>query len=138
MDRLGIIVPYRDRLEHLNIFKNHIKEYFNNSGIEFELIIVEQLDTKPFNRGKLLNVGFIEAKKLGCNYIVFHDVDMLPIDVEYAYSDKVIHLATNLLLDDGTIKDSFDSYFGGVTMFPIELFEKVNGYPNEYWGWGFG
>jgi len=137
MDRLGIIVPYRDRLEHLNIFKNHIKEYFNNSGIEFELIIVEQLDTKPFNRGKLLNVGFIEAKKLGCNYIVFHDVDMLPIDVEYTYSDKVIHLATDLVLNDGTIKDSFDSYFGGVTMFPIELFEKVNGYPNEYWGWGF-
>ena len=22
-------------------------------------------------------------------------------------------------------------------MFPVELFKKVNGYSNEYWGWGF-
>ena len=22
-------------------------------------------------------------------------------------------------------------------MFPIDLFKKVNGYSNEYWGWGF-
>lgn len=137
MDKIGIIVPYRNRESHLTNFKKHIIEYLNNKKIQFELIIVEQFDNKPFNRGKLLNIGYLEAKKLKCNYVVFHDVDMLPIDVDYTYSNKVIHLATNLLLDDGTTKDSFDSYFGGVTIFPIESFEKVNGYPNEYWGWGF-
>jgi len=137
MNKLGIVVPYRDREEHLTIFKESISKYLNNQGIVFELLIIEQYDDKPFNRGKLLNIGFLEAKKIGCNYIVFHDVDMLPINVDYNYSDKVIHLATNLFLENGDVKDSFDSYFGGVTMFPIESFEKINGYPNEYWGWGY-
>jgi hypothetical protein len=27
-------------------------------------------------------------------------------------------------------------YFGGVTMFDKESFEKINGYANGYWGWG--
>ena len=34
-------------------------------------------------------------------------------------------------------REIFDTYFGGVTLFPIDLFKKVNGYSNEYWGWGF-
>ena len=132
--KLGIIVPYRNRVEHLEVFKKHIKEYFSKTNIKYELIIVEQVDSNPFNRGKLLNIGFIQAKNLGCSYVVFHDVDMLPIDVSYEYSSYPTHLATNFTSDTSKL---FDGYFGGVTMFPINSFEKTNGYPNEYWGWGF-
>ena len=127
--KLGVIVPYKNRKKHLTLFKESITEYLNKKGISFELIIVEQFNDKPFNRGKLLNIGFIEAKKSNCDYVVFHDVDMLPIEVDYSYSNKPIHLATNIT--------SNKQYFGGVTMFPIEVFDKINGYPNEYWGWGF-
>ena len=28
----------------------------------------------------------------GCDYFVFHDVDMLAEDVDYSYSDKPLHL----------------------------------------------
>ena len=59
---------------------------------------------------------------------------MLPIDVDYSYSDVPIHLAQGFTNSD---REIFDTYFGGVTMFPIDLFKKVNGYSNEYWGWGF-
>jgi len=31
----------------------------------------------------------------------------------------------------------FDQYFGGVTLFPIKTFEEINGYSNNYWGWGY-
>jgi hypothetical protein len=127
--KLGIIVPYRNRLEHLEVFKKHIKEYFLKTNIKYELIIVEQYDDKPFNRGKLLNIGFLAAEQLGCDYVVFHDVDMLPINVDYSYSNIPIHLATNIT--------SNKRYFGGVTLFPINLFKEINGFPNEYWGWGF-
>jgi hypothetical protein len=133
-NKLGVIVPYRNREEHLTIFKEHITNYLNKKNINFELIIVEQFDDKPFNRGKLLNIGFIEAKRLECNYVVFHDVDMLPIDVDYSYSNFPTHLATNFDSDSNVV---FETYFGGVTMFPTHLFEKTNGYSNEYWGWGF-
>lgn len=133
MNKLGVIVPYRNRKSHLSKFKKEISKYLNTNNILFELIIVEQIDDKPFNRGKLLNIGFVEAKKLKCSYVVFHDVDMLPIDVDYSYSDIPIHLATKFIPN----KQIFENYFGGVTIFPIELFEKINGYPNDFWGWGF-
>ena len=103
--------------------------------IEYEIFIVEQSDDKPFNRGKLLNVGYKFACDNGCDYFVFHDVDMLPEDVDYSYSDKPLHLATHLQEHD--YETTFFDYFGGVTMFNKEDFETINGFSNEYWGWGF-
>jgi hypothetical protein len=130
MDRkVGIIVPYRNRELHLEKFKKSIVSYLRTKNIRFELIIVHQDNAKLFNRGMLLNIGFKEAKKLKCDYVVFHDVDMLPIDVDYSYSDTPIHLATDNI--------PFESYFGGITLFPTGLFEKINGFSNLYWGWGF-
>jgi hypothetical protein len=133
--KLGIIVPYRDRYEQLLQFKAHIKEYLKDKDIKYELIIVEQDDAQLFNRGKLLNVGFKYAKRLKCDYVVFHDVDMLPVDVDYSWSDVPIHMATNFIPDD--TRTIFDEYFGGVTMFDEWTFQTINGYSNEYWGWGF-
>jgi hypothetical protein len=130
MEKLGIIVPYRNRYEHLEKFKKSIVEYLDlNSYDNYVIIIVEQDNAKLFNRGMLLNIGFKEAKRLNCNYVVFHDVDMLPIDADYSYSDTPIHLATDNI--------PFESYFGGITLFPTDIFEKINGFSNLYWGWGF-
>ena len=136
-NKLGVIVPYRDREAHLIEFRESITKYLNDKDIPFELIIVEQIDDKPFNRGKLLNIGFIKAESLGCDYVAFHDVDMLPIDVDYSYSNDVYHLATNFTSDSDYTKEIFETYFGGVNLFPIESFKKIDGYPNDYWGWGF-
>jgi len=135
--KLGIIVPYRDRYFDLVEFKSHITKHLSNSGINYYLIIVEQDDEKSFNRGKLLNIGTIYAKKLGCDYVVFHDLDMLPEEVDYSYSDIPLHLATNLIGTEDFNRIVFDQYFGGVTLFPIKTFEEINGYSNNYWGWGY-
>ena len=138
MDKLGVIVPYRNREEHLEEFKKKISDYLNKQGIPFELIIVHQDDAKLFNRGMLLNIGFTYAEKYDCNYVVFHDVDMIPIEVDYSYSELPMHLATNFELEYDKSKNlTFDDYFGGVTMFTADTFEKINGYSNLYWGWGF-
>jgi hypothetical protein len=137
MHKLGLIVPYRDRPTQLKNFQKFITTYLINGGYKYEIIVVEQMDTKPFNRGKLLNVGFIKAKELGCDYVCFHDIDMEPVDVDYSYSDKPIQLANNFVYESGISRTITDEYFGGVTIFPVEQFEAVNGYSNEYWGWGF-
>ena len=118
--RLGIVIPYRNRYSQLYEFKTAIKEYLRKTDIDYRLIIVEQDDAKLFNRGKLLNIGFSEATKLNCDYVCFHDVDMLPSKVDYGYSNIPIHLATTLINSDNTHKPIFDQYFGGVTMFPVE------------------
>jgi hypothetical protein len=139
MEKLGIIVPYRNRYDHLEEFKKSIVEYLDsNSYKNYVIIIVEQDDAKLFNRGMLLNIGFKEAKEQGCDYVVFHDVDMLPINVDYSYSDKPLHLSTDFILEEGEKpRTIFDEYFGGVTLFPIDKFEEVDGYSNKYWGWGY-
>lgn len=139
MNKLGIIVPYRNRISQLKTFKETIKKYLEKNEIEYELIIVEQGDAKLFNRGKLLNIGFMEARKRRCNYVVFHDVDMLPKHVDYSYSEHPLLLATDFVGINNIpyTKEKFDKYFGGVTLFPTEHFEQINGFSNLYWGWGF-
>jgi hypothetical protein len=132
--KLGVIVPFRNRYDQIEIFKDKIITYLSSKNILFDLIIVEQDNAKLFNRGMLLNIGFNYAKKLKCDYVVFHDIDMIPIDVDYSYSTVPMHLATGF---KNSKRELFDTYFGGVTMFPIETFEKIDGYSNKYWGWGF-
>ena len=138
MHKLGVIVPYRNRFDQLVVFKQKIVEYLKNQKIDFEIIVIEQDNAKLFNRGMLLNIGFKHAKEMGCDYVVFHDVDMLPIDVDYSYSEIPLHLATNFsTLSSKQKRIVFDEYFGGVTLFPVNVFEQIDGYSNKYWGWGY-
>jgi len=132
--KLGVIVPFRNRYNHLQIFINYMKKYLTKQNIPFEIIIVNQDNGKQFNRGLLLNIGFTKVTDLGCKYVVFHDVDMLPVDVDYGYTDKPIHLATNFVQEG---KEIFEEYFGGVTLFPIYDFKEIDGYSNKYWDWGY-
>jgi hypothetical protein len=120
MAKLGVIVPYRDRYKHLLSFKKSIIKHLNAAGIEFELIVVEQDGGTAFNRGKLLNIGFLTAEKLNCDYVVFHDIDMLPVEVDYSFSSVPLHLATNFVSESKTKRTLFDEYFGGVTLFPVD------------------
>lgn len=136
MNKLGIIVPYRNRNDQLKTFTRHLTKYFNGKDINYEIIIVNQDNGKLFNRGMLLNIGFKTAIQLKCDYVVFHDVDMLPMNVDYSFSEIPIHMATDFT-NQNEKNIFFDEYFGGITMFPVEDFIKINGYSNKYWGWGF-
>jgi len=135
MHKLGIIVPYRNRPKQLEIFKEAMISTLRN--LDYEIIIVEQVDGNDFNRGKLLNIGFVKATKLNCDYVVFHDIDLIPEKVDYSYSKSVQHLIGELNLPEGFNRVNFDEYFGGATLFPVGIFEAINGYSNTYFGWGF-
>ena len=138
MHKVGIIVPYRNREEHLKTFREEIVKFLDKTlEAKYTIIIVDQVDKKKFNRGKLLNIGFIEAKKRGCDYVIFHDVDMLPIEGDYNYCNKPLQLANNFISEGNFTRTIQRNYFGGVTLFPVEQFEAINGYSNRYKGWGF-
>tara|TARA_R110000803_G_scaffold148262_2_gene213670 strand:- start:3462 stop:4844 length:1383 start_codon:yes stop_codon:yes gene_type:complete len=131
-----VIVPYRNRPEQLKVFKEYISNYLYSKGIHHEVIVVEQKDDTPFNRGLLLNWGCRKAEWTDCDYVVFHDIDMLPVDVDYSYTDNPVHLVENLEIPEE--EDSlFYDYFGGVTMFNLRDIKRVNGFSNNYIGWGF-
>lgn len=138
MHKLGIIVPYRNREEQLKLFNDYIIRFLKNQNIvDYIVIVVNQHDRKKFNRGKLLNIGFLEAKARGCDYVIFHDVDMIPWEVDYSYDNKPLQLANKFIKDGDFNRTIQRNYFGGVTMFTVEDFEKINGYSNKYKGWGF-
>tara|TARA_B110001454_G_C12695304_1_gene424105 strand:- start:251 stop:1699 length:1449 start_codon:yes stop_codon:yes gene_type:complete len=134
--KLGIIVPYRDREDHLKYFVPSIKEYLDECGIPHSIYIIEQGNEKSFNRGKLLNVGY-ELFKDDCDYVCFHDVDIIPQDSSCDYS--TVHRPTHLAsrLSKFNYQLVYDEYFGGVTLFTKKHFELINGFSNEYWGWGY-
>jgi hypothetical protein len=101
-----------------------------------DITIVEQTtDDQRFNRGALLNVGFLEHNDY--NVFIFHDVDLLPNDSmieHYANvygSEDVVHLAAGW----GRYGAN-PNYIGGVTLFGRDIFGVINGFPNTYWGWG--
>lgn len=124
---LSIIVPYRNRPGQLSIFVNHMRKRFK----EAEILIIEQADDKPFNRAKLLNIGFLKSKG---DYVAMHDVDMLPVKADYSFPVNPTHIATRV--SQFRYKLPFPTYFGGVTLFSREQYEKLNGYSNEFFGWG--
>jgi hypothetical protein len=84
-----VIVPFRNRYEHLVQFINHMKY----SQPNIPIFIINQNNDQLFNRGTLFNIGFHILQNDYDNFI-FHDVDLLPININYnSYSKNPQHLS---------------------------------------------
>jgi len=135
MKDVCIIVPYRDRQEHLSKFVPHINEALASEDLTFQILVVEQTPEKPFNRGKLLNIGFDHTRGNFKNY-VFHDIDMLPIKDKASYVTVDIPTHYAAIVEQFGWNLAYSNYVGGVIAFDEASFSKINGFCNEYWGWG--
>lgn len=139
-DKVAIVVPYRDREEHLRPFLQHLHPVLMRQGIEYQIFLVEQAGSEPFNRGTLSNVGFLEAGKLFADFgcIIVHDIDLLPEDDRNLYRCpeplKPRHMSASIDSHNYTL--FYETLFGGVSALTREQFETVNGFSNVYWGWG--
>lgn len=136
--KLGVCVPYRNRELHLNEFIPKVGKYLKNQGIDFQMYFAHQVDDKLFNRGATKNIAAIHAFEDGCDYIVWHDIDMIPEEgggCDYSFpTEGPRHIATKISQTD--YKLQYHEYFGGAVLFSKEHVEKTNGYSNEYWDWG--
>jgi len=135
--KLGICIPYRDREYHLKMLVPHLTKFLNKKGIPHSFYIAHQTDDKLFNRGTMKNIAAKHAFEDGCDYVAFHDVDMLPENdsCDYSYPEKYpTHIAT--AVSKYKYKLNYEQYFGGVVLFNKEHIEKTNGYSNDYWDWG--
>lgn len=123
MNNLTIIIPYRDRANHLAKFMKHMNRY--------NIVVIEQGDNKPFNRGKLLNIG---VKEFEAEYYALHDVDMIPVKADYSMPVNPTLIATKV--QQFGYRMPFPEYFGGVVLITRLHMLQSNGYHNEFWGWG--
>ena len=57
-----IIIPYRHRENHLKSFLRTIHPFLQMQSVQYTIIVSEQSASSKFNRAKLFNIGFIEAK----------------------------------------------------------------------------
>jgi hypothetical protein len=135
--KLGVCVPYRNREEHLKEFVPIVSKFLESNDIDFKIYFAHQTDDKLFNRGAMKNIAAKHAFEDGCDYIVWHDIDMVPEDDTCDYSfpnDNPQHIAVRISQSDYQLK--YEEYFGGAVVFSKEQVERTNGYSNDYWDWG--
>ena len=125
-----LIIPYRDREEHLKYFKNNAIPLLKKYIPDIKIIVAEQVAGKPFNRGKLLNAGILEYVASNDSYIITHDVDAIPSEalIKQYYTIKPEEILR--------LVSPHSTSFGGIMKFNKDVFIKMNGYPNDIWGWG--
>lgn len=136
--RTAIIIPYRDRRQHLTLYLYNVIPKLIRQRIDFTIFVIEQSHSAAFNRGMMRNVGFEEAKKEGpFDCFIFNDVDTIIEDdrnMFYCNPFRVRHLASSI----SRYQYSMPSYIlvGGIIAFTKMQFELINGYSNMFFLWG--
>lgn len=87
--KIAIIVPYRKRKHQLAAFVKHMHPFLQRQAIDYAIYLLEPFGNITFNRGLLLNIGFLESLRLSAgrwDCFIFHDVDLLPEDARNFYT----------------------------------------------------
>ncbi|XP_041042512.1 beta-1,4-galactosyltransferase 1-like isoform X2 [Carcharodon carcharias] len=137
LQKVAIIIPFRNRLQHLNYWLYYLHPILQRQQLDYGVYVINQHGEDTFNRAKLLNVGFMEALKVyDYSCFVFSDVDLIPMDDRNIYKcySQPRHLAVSM--DKFGFRLPYNQYFGGISALSKEQHEKINGFPNDYWGWG--
>lgn len=133
-----VVIPYRDSTEQPRAHMlTAIVDLFERARIH--VVVVEQTsDDRKFNKGAILNVGYLYARALRrFDVFVFNDVDLLP-DVRLlryygiCAGDAPVHMAGPRQQH----KYPYSDIYGGIISITGSQFERINGFPNSFWGWG--
>lgn len=91
-DSIYSLAIFRERWDELQKMVPALHGFLADQGIIPEYIVVNQTDPFRFNRAALINIGSIEAEKIGCDYMAIHDVDLgwhfLSIQITRSFSSS--------------------------------------------------
>ncbi|XP_018417676.1 PREDICTED: beta-1,4-galactosyltransferase 3-like [Nanorana parkeri] len=135
--KTAVIIPHRNREQHLKYLLYFLHPFLQRQQLNYGIYIIHQAGNATFNRAKLLNVGFKEAMKdEDWQCLFFHDVDLIPEDDRNLYICDKFPKHASIAMDKFGYKLPYKYYFGGVSALSPEQYMKINGFPNNYWGWG--
>ena len=143
---IAIITIYRNKPDNTRLQQKRLFLYWMNKILtqicNYDIIVVEQSSSDPFNIGKLKNIGFDylnkKTKKKYQNYI-FADIDSIPDSDLINYFFKQTN-SLNSLAMYGTRYEAIDSktsrpFVGALISCTKDVFQELNGYPNNFYGW---
>ena len=157
--KVAVITIYRDTANKSRSKQRKLFIELMNALLEplcgFHIYIITQSDDgEKFNIGKLKNIGFEIASKGGYDNYIFSDIDAIPDTqlIKYFYGNisgfySLARWGTRYKLNNAKASGGY-KVSGGYTnnkgkMFMGTLigcdkdsFVKINGYPNNLWGWG--
>lgn len=73
---LCVTIPYRDRFDELQTMIPMLHHFVTSQQIVPRYILINQTNEFRFNRASLINIGVLEAERMGCDYTAIHDVDI--------------------------------------------------------------
>ncbi|XP_059097172.1 beta-1,4-N-acetylgalactosaminyltransferase bre-4-like [Tigriopus californicus] len=111
--------------------------FLQRQQLDYGIYVVNQADSNDFNRAMLFNVGFAEAiKDANWDCYIFHDVDLLPEDDRNLYTCPEIPRHMSVAVSTKKYILPYFRMFGGVVALTKSHLFKVNGFSNQFWGWG--
>lgn len=121
---LLIVVPYRNREEHLKLFLENAPKYFNSIDLSYDILICELDQIGDWNAGLSVNslIDFIGKDNNSYEWLYIHHVDIWPVEGEWIFPEK------------NEVYFNLGDY--GSCLMKMDAFFKVDGYCNSFWGWG--
>ncbi|CAH2090440.1 unnamed protein product [Euphydryas editha] len=130
----AVIVPYRDRAEQLRGFLVYMHMFLRRQHIHYRIYVVEQVDSRPFNKAKLMNIGAVAAMRAGYPCLVFHNVDLLPLKPGNLYACTKLPRHMSSSINKFRFVLPYLKLFGGAISIASKQFNEINGMSNEYFG----
>ena len=131
-----IIVTERYRQHQQNKFIECIRKFHK----DITIVIIHQNNDNIFNKSMLNNIcKTLLDKEYGknyFNYIIFIDIDMFPKNnFDISYVNYLAQFCGKLY--EYKKRDNSKAFSGGIIIINSEIFDNINGYDNDYIGWGY-
>ena len=148
--RLAVLIVYRGigNAQSFGPLCARLPAHLEEQGTDFHLLAINQVDLHPFNRAALANVAFTvlttggrpaglrasDRRPFDC--LAIHDVDRFPVAAASNHSCAPLTASYYSCAQAAPQVLHPSSYTGGVLLLRPSLLRAVNGFSNQFWGWG--
>ncbi|KAH0508636.1 Beta-1,4-galactosyltransferase 4 [Microtus ochrogaster] len=145
LQRVAILIPHRNREKHLIYLLEHLHPFLQRQQLDYGIYIIHQEtwscsfghNKRVYKKDDIVDIKGIETVRKRMPLKCYHGKtgrvynmtrDAVGITASRQVKGKILAERINVL--------RYNKYFGGVTALSREQFFKVNGFSNNYWGWG--